>query len=130
MADIYASYPLSKNEARFLNILPVCEVGGVLATIHCELQKSCIDDALIYDAVSYVWGDPGFTQVITINGQYFRVRMNLWRVLLRLREEGYAGLLWIDAICINQEDVAERGWQVALMGRIYQNAQNVHAWLG
>lgn len=56
--------------------------------------------------------------------------MNIWRVLLRLREEGYAGLLWIDAICINQEDVAERGWQVALMGRIYQNAQNVHAWLG
>jgi len=27
--------------------------------------------------------------------------------------------LWIDAVCINQKDLLERGPQVALMGQIY-----------
>jgi hypothetical protein len=38
--------------------------------------------------------------------------------------------LWIDAICINQNDVAERNAQVALMDRIYSEAKNVCVWLG
>lgn len=38
--------------------------------------------------------------------------------------------IWADAICINQEDLAEKSAQVRLMSRIYQRAQNVMAWLG
>jgi hypothetical protein len=37
---------------------------------------------------------------------------------------------WIDAICINQEDLQERSTQVLLMGRIYQQAQCTMVWLG
>lgn len=38
--------------------------------------------------------------------------------------------LWIDSICINQEDVVERSQQVQIMNRVYRNANIVHAWLG
>jgi hypothetical protein len=39
-------------------------------------------------------------------------------------------LIWIDAVCINQEDVAEKSSQVAMMDQIYSAAQNVIVWLG
>jgi hypothetical protein len=38
--------------------------------------------------------------------------------------------MWIDAICINQADIAEREAQVKLMRRIYQQASTVVIWLG
>jgi hypothetical protein len=38
--------------------------------------------------------------------------------------------LWIDALCINQEDIAERNVQVQRMGNIYQTAKGVLIWLG
>ncbi|TVY20647.1 Heterokaryon incompatibility protein 6, OR allele [Lachnellula arida] len=41
-----------------------------------------------------------------------------------------APILWVDALCINQDDMDERNRQVALMGRIYENASQVIAWLG
>lgn len=37
---------------------------------------------------------------------------------------------WVDAICINQEDLDEKTKQVALMRRIYECALNVLIWLG
>jgi len=39
-------------------------------------------------------------------------------------------LLWIDAICINQENSLEKGHQIKLMGQIYKNASRVLVWLG
>ena len=39
-------------------------------------------------------------------------------------------LYWIDAICINQEDLQERSTQVLLMSKIYSQAQCTMAWLG
>ncbi|KAH9209562.1 heterokaryon incompatibility, partial [Leptodontidium sp. 2 PMI_412] len=38
--------------------------------------------------------------------------------------------IWIDAVCINQQDPAERSSQVGLMDEIYKGAQLVIAWLG
>jgi hypothetical protein len=38
--------------------------------------------------------------------------------------------IWIDAICINQDDIFERNSQVMVMGRIYSLAQNVFCWIG
>lgn len=39
-------------------------------------------------------------------------------------------LLWIDAICINQDDLDERSQQVRLMKNIYSTAGRVLVWLG
>ncbi|PMD53878.1 HET-domain-containing protein, partial [Hyaloscypha bicolor E] len=38
--------------------------------------------------------------------------------------------LWADAVCINQRDNKEKGHQVALMAKIYSNANCVLVWLG
>lgn len=43
---------------------------------------------------------------------------------------GTPTLLWIDAICINQQDILERNQQVNLMATIYQRATIVRVWLG
>lgn len=38
--------------------------------------------------------------------------------------------LWVDAVCINQRDNKEKGHQVALVAKIYSNANCVLVWLG
>lgn len=48
---------------------------------------------------------------------------------LRLKP-GKSRYLWIDAICINQDDIAEKNSQVAMMAEIYKKATRVNIWLG
>lgn len=67
---------------------------------------------------------------IHVNGIQVVVRLNIWNFLLQMRANGYDGLLWIDAICINQGDIYERGRQISIMGQIYSNAEVVCVWLG
>ncbi|KAI8312833.1 Heterokaryon incompatibility protein 6, OR allele [Colletotrichum sp. SAR11_59] len=84
-------------------------------------------------ALSYVWGPPTPIQYIFLNGHQFPVGPNLFQALLHLRpneriRQGFT--LWIDAICINQEDIAERSAQVGRMRDIYAAAWQVVIWLG
>lgn len=51
-------------------------------------------------------------------------------MLRHLRKREKQRFLWIDAICINQNDNKEKACQVQLMEEIYQQAENVHVWLG
>jgi hypothetical protein len=110
---------------RLLRILPATELKFEL--IHIEIAK-----APAYVALSYVWGAPIFDHVITVDGHPFAVTGNLHAALAsqssRIRDEG--NHLWVDAICINQEDISERSSQVSLMSRIYKSATHVLAWLG
>jgi hypothetical protein len=55
---------------------------------------------------------------------------NLAAGLRRFRLEDRARRLWVDAVCINQHDDKEKGHQVALMAKIYKNAECVLVWLG
>jgi hypothetical protein len=88
-----------------------------------------------YDALSYEWGDPNATKhSIILDGQPFEVRENLYRALEMLRAMSvmFKGRrpLWVDAICINQNDIQERSHQVRMMGHIYRWAEWVRVWLG
>lgn len=88
-----------------------------------------------YTAVSYTWGDGAPTEQISINGQEFRVRINLWSCLHYLGKavkprSGSCKYLWVDAICIDQNNDQERNAQVRLMDQIYRNAIVVSVWLG
>ncbi|SPO06826.1 uncharacterized protein DNG_09520 [Cephalotrichum gorgonifer] len=47
-----------------------------------------------------------------------------------LEEDGPEKLIWIDAICINQSDLDEKGIQVRMMNTIYSRASFVIGWLG
>ncbi|KAH8791066.1 heterokaryon incompatibility protein-domain-containing protein, partial [Hyaloscypha finlandica] len=55
---------------------------------------------------------------------------NLRDGLHQMRLRNRSRYLWADAICINQEDVSERGHQVSNMLEIYQTATLVLVWLG
>lgn len=89
-----------------------------------------------YEALSYAWGARTEQRKIWVHEQaasssrFINVTENLHSALkyMRLRNEGRT--LWVDAICINQIDLAERGRQVLLMQSIYCNASRVVAWLG
>ncbi|CAM1510975.1 Fc.00g084880.m01.CDS01 [Cosmosporella sp. VM-42] len=74
----------------------------------------------------------GRTIPIVCNGRQVYVTANLHRFLLRARRHSLVDgkYLWIDALCINQHDQAERTSQVNIMSTIYESARNVIAWLG
>jgi hypothetical protein len=56
--------------------------------------------------------------------------VNLHAALSRLRDHSFERIIWVDAICIDQENLKERIQQVQLMAKIYSNALRVIVWLG
>jgi hypothetical protein len=86
-----------------------------------------------YETLSYTWGDPNHTSRIVINGQDVRITFNLEAALRSLRTKRcFEGRyrLWVDAICINQEDMQELTSQVKNMRQIYATSFASVAWLG
>lgn len=55
---------------------------------------------------------------------------NLRAALLTLRHAASTRTMWVDAICINQDDIKERNHQVHIMKKIYSKAESVIVWLG
>ncbi|PVH71655.1 heterokaryon incompatibility, partial [Cadophora sp. DSE1049] len=85
-----------------------------------------------YETLSYCWGPEGTYRCIDIDGHSVPIRRNLWWALyhLRYRVRGMKRTLWIDALCINQNDISERNAQVSIMGSIYASASGVLIWAG
>lgn len=96
----------------------------------CTLETFKIEEAPAYWAVSYVWGVPSTTTFhLRIGGpkgkgSYLPIGQNCSRALLQLLPLR-TKYLWIDAICINQEDDREKEFQVPLMDKIYSAASYV-----
>jgi hypothetical protein len=86
---------------------------------------------VVYDAVSYVWGEESAPCTALVNGVAVLIRSNLDCALRHLRNKrGVARVLWIDALCINQSDDIEKMHQIQMMGSIYSLASMVVVWLG
>ena len=83
-----------------------------------------------FEALSYVWGDSSGVEPIFIDGKIKYIRLNLLSALRSLRHRTSERVLWIDALCINQENDLERMHQVRCMGDIYAQASSVIVWLG
>lgn len=135
--SLYRSLDQSQRQIRLVTILPSEDDEGQVA---CQLETVSLDDDPEYAALSYVWGDATITTDILVNDIPFSATTNLVAGLLQFRRTGL-GLpnekkdarlppLWVDAVCINQQDIAERNKQVALMGDIYTCAHYVLTWLG
>ncbi|KAJ8118221.1 hypothetical protein ONZ43_g4038 [Nemania bipapillata] len=130
------AYPyrqLADNDIRLLIVLP----GN--GTLECRLHQMPLAKEPVFRALSYVWGSSGEMEEILLEGEPFKVTRNLYEALYQLRTEqpgpslelGDPGdYFWIDAICLNQEDVEEKSLQVPRMMEIYQAACVVLIWLG
>ncbi|KAK3984639.1 heterokaryon incompatibility protein-domain-containing protein [Cladorrhinum sp. PSN332] len=100
------------------------------------------DDDDGYRALSYMWGegssdDPYITVGCGsepcndgISSTRVQIRKKLHQALKAIRDENNGQRLWVDALCINQKDTAEKSRQVGMMGKIFENAKSVIAWLG
>ncbi|CAI6342359.1 unnamed protein product [Periconia digitata] len=96
-----------------------------------QLFESALSEE--YTCLSYTWGqenDGGGPFPILINGKTFPIRRNL-KIFLHIAMRKYPKQrIWIDAICIDQGNNAEKSDQVSRMGEIYSLAVRVYAWLG
>lgn len=83
-----------------------------------------------YEAISYTWGDTSLKSDVLLNGHMISVTTNCMQALRRLRLATRPRLVWIDALCIDQNFLKERNHQIRLMNRIYRAASQVVIFLG
>ncbi|KAH7014317.1 heterokaryon incompatibility protein-domain-containing protein [Microdochium trichocladiopsis] len=106
------------------------ETSGKLA---CQLLETLLDVAPPYIAISHAWGDATRHKAsILVNGHAHNVSQTLADLLAYLQRycRPRSNHFWIDELCINQEDVVEKGIQVGLMRQVYEKAWVLIAWLG
>lgn len=99
--------------------------------IRCNLKEIPLDEAECqYEGISYAWGNKTDFCDIICDGKKLTIRANLGDALRAFRRAADPRAVWADAICINQKDHTEKGYQVRRMGEIYQKASRVLCWLG
>lgn len=128
-SNTYVYEPVSPNvEIRVFELLP----GRFEDPIWGHLVREPFDNGYQprYDALSYVWGDSSIREEISVNGCRFIITKALELALRHLRSTDSVQCLWIDALCINQDDLQERSHQVPMMASIYGRALTVRIWLG
>lgn len=128
-AQLFEWRPLASTPQQF-RLLKLLPSKGFKDVIRCTIVHSYLQEKLEYEALSYVWGDPKITARIFIEGQPLDVTTNLEVALRYIRHNYHERVLWIDAICINQRDIAEKNHQVMQMRAIYLGAKQVLVWLG
>lgn len=121
---IYPPLHQSFDSLRILRLLP-----GTRG-LSCRTETTTFREQPRYRALSYEWGSADRTLPIVINDVETRVGRNLWVALYYLRDSREDQVLWVDAICINQHDLAEKAIVVPRMNLIYRRASGVIVWLG
>ncbi|KAI1757807.1 heterokaryon incompatibility protein-domain-containing protein [Xylaria castorea] len=129
--------PLQDNEIRILRMSRQDDKkdnessGGEHMPFCLSLERVSLayDPLPSFTALSYAWGDEEATVPLKVSNMQLAVTKNLYTILETLISHDPPQRLWIDAICINQHDVAERAIQVRLMGSVYSRASLVLVFL-
>lgn len=138
VSSLYSELPLMGSQVRILTVEP----GGYGETARTKLRVGYLlheSGALLlgdtypvqYQALSYRWGSEG-EPTVEISRNYWSLFIgeSAFQALAHLRHDWQPVNVWIDAICINQEDFTEKAVQVPRMRDIYANAEEVVVWLG
>lgn len=144
MPEEFTYKPLTGREIRLLSIKSLASpsdddtVPISMTLTHRDPHQKIISAP--FWALSYVWGRVENPRAVHINGMPFQVTSNLYEALVQYRRrflnsetrpaEAGVGVIWIDAICINQKDNLEKSVQVPRMKEIYGLCERVLAWLG
>lgn len=124
-AEEFFYYPLDdcKRQIRLCQIsLPSEHTLELLVSLKVHSLESVTGH---FVALSYVWGSKDCMVPIGVNGSKHLITRNLCTQMCRLRKSGYTGMVWIDALCINQLDETEQTAQVELMDRVFRGAKAV-----
>ncbi|KAK5659169.1 hypothetical protein OQA88_1259 [Cercophora sp. LCS_1] len=144
-SDAYDYSPLS--ELGNIRLIRLMAHEDKEAPIQCQLfeypLKGLGQGAHLYEALSYVWGSeedkkPIYVQEPDGKGgnslagktRQLHVTQNLHALLSHIRNCLFDRVVWVDAICINQQDNKEKEPQVQSMAKIYASANRVIVWLG
>lgn len=135
----YTKLSDSANEIRLLRILPNHEHDRFDAPIKTKLYTFPLSlnfrGCPSFAAISYTRGThPQPTVPIQVNGALLPVQSTVYELLLQLRASRtrfprQPHFLWIDSVCINQEDGEERKNQARLTRGVYSTAEVVMVWL-
>jgi hypothetical protein len=137
--DLHQNQPFSccalqdpATHTRHLYLLPrKCNVYVDGRTVvRCELLSHAFGHTPPCLGLSYTWGDPTLRLLIAIGDRILSVTENLAVSLEHLQEEELTLVLWVDAVCIDQDNQDEKNIQVQRMGDIFSSAALVIAWLG
>jgi hypothetical protein len=129
-SEIYEYTSLDQAKGEQTRLLCIA-AGKNTEKISATLRPVSVDSELCpsFTALSYTWGSMSKHAVIWIDSKSFAITINLLAALRHLRSEHDDRWVWVDAVCINQSDDAEKTLQVPNMHTIYRNAQSCLAWL-
>ena len=125
---------LPKDSIRILSLLP----GNRSAPLQCELHRADVPSVISpggasgpsFEALSYAWGDDKVYQRLFCNTLTMQITQSLFDALTYLRHPETTRTLWVDAVCIDQNNNDEKIEQLPRMKDIYQHASRVVIWLG
>jgi hypothetical protein len=135
----YQPLDLQSHEIRILNLVGKRLGPDDSAHLFGNLEHVSLVDPGPYIALSYCWGDRNNSHLLEISPgpgrPLYAVNITdnldsaLWALWNRKRHASTHLRIWIDAICINQNDLYERSQQVQVMRQIYSKATCVMAWV-
>lgn len=123
---------INEDETRLMVLYP----GSYEDDLHCTLVPASLHDLPEFDAMSYTWADESGDKTISAciycgkERRTIAITKNCEAMLRRVRLPKLKRLVWVDAVCINQECVVERNHQVRSMSKIYRGASGVLIYLG
>lgn len=128
------TYDALPDAATYIRLIEIHHADRDDGEIEIGISNWPLTEVPKYQAVSYTWGEATTTVPISIRGctGTLNVRQSCADVLRQaycFKAENSA-YIWVDAICINQEDNVEKSSQVAMMGDIFENAECVLACVG
>ncbi|VUC28073.1 unnamed protein product [Clonostachys rosea] len=129
----YSGPPLpTPNHIRLISL-----TAGTDNSIVGEFKTVEIDAAPAYEALSYTWGDVSNRKTIAIadpgssaGSKDVSITANCFSAFRCLLKFKPSRLLWVDDLCIDQSNTAERDEQIELMSKIYSEAAQVVIYLG
>jgi hypothetical protein len=95
----------------------------------CSVGSS--DSVFDFEALSYAWGDKEIvSRILVPDNAFMPIASNLDAFLRHRRDTEKPITLWIDALCIDQNNDQEKSSQVGFMSLIYMGAPRLTIWLG
>ncbi|KAJ4290086.1 hypothetical protein N0V88_006592 [Collariella sp. IMI 366227] len=125
--ETYSYPPLALGHIRLLSLSTTKDDELCASIKDVPFDK---DDPPVYSALSYVWGTGDFTIPLNCDGAVLHITPTLEEALRQTIKLDHSEALWVDQICINQQNFEERSQQVKMMNSIFKCAGKVLAYLG